>query len=109
MTALTRLAAEIARIKAQDPIEAASEQLVQVQARIREALSGHDYFVWRLYQNPKVIQCSVCKRLFGLIECELNRRGCDIEVCIPWPHFVRVLSKEGGVEAGARFDVLDIE
>ena len=42
MTALTRLAAEIARIKAQDPIEAATEQLEQVQARIREALATRD-------------------------------------------------------------------
>jgi hypothetical protein len=77
-------------------------------ARICKALPGQNNFLWRLHQNPKVIQRSVCKRLFGLIESELNRRRCDIEVCIPWPHFVRVLSKEGCVEAGARFNVLNI-
>jgi hypothetical protein len=77
-------------------------------ARFCEALPGHDDFLGCLHQNSKVIQRPVCKWLFGLIESELNRRRCDIEVCLPWPHFVRVLSKEGCVEAGARFNVLNI-
>lgn len=42
MTALQKLSAEIARIKAQSPVEAATEQLGQVQARIRDALAGRD-------------------------------------------------------------------
>jgi len=42
MTALQKLSAEIARIKAQSPVEAATEQLGQVQARIRDALASRD-------------------------------------------------------------------
>lgn len=56
MTAAQRLAAEIARIKAQSPVEAATEQLAQVQARIARTLDerrqceaeGYSQSTWRM-------------------------------------------------------------
>lgn len=56
MTALARLTAEIARIKTQTPVEAATEQLEQVQTRIAQALErrreceakGYSQSTWRM-------------------------------------------------------------
>lgn len=59
MTAIQNLAAEIARIKAQSPVEAASEQLAQVQARIARTLEerrqceakGYSQSTWRMVND----------------------------------------------------------
>jgi hypothetical protein len=78
-------------------------------ACIRETLAGNKDIRWGLHQNPEVVQRPVCERLSRLIEREFDRRGCDIEVGIPRPNLVRLLAKEGCIEAGASFYVLNIK
>jgi hypothetical protein len=78
-------------------------------ACIRETLAGNKDIRWGFDQNAEVIQRPVPERLSRLIEREFDGRGCDIEVGIPWPNLVRLLAKEGCIEACTCFDVLNIE